>query len=464
MSPTRREFMHHSVVGAVGLFLNGRNLPLYAPSALPTSAAPGDRVNVGFIGFGIRGNVLLEAIKETGQANLVCACDCYQGHLDRAKERTDGKIDINFAQYRKLLDRKDIDAVVIATPEHWHLQQVLDACAAGKDVYIEKPLTRTIDEGPKIVAAAKRYNRIVQVGSQWVSSPIQKQAKELVQSGAIGKITKIMASYNSNSLTSAWDYPIPPDVKNGVNFNWEEWLGSAPKVAYDPDRVFRYLKYWDYSGGISTHLFVHLITTIHYLMDVQMPDYVQAIGAILNRNDGREVPDTLDALFHYPAFHVNMGSTMNNATFAHQGIALLGTKGTLALSLGSNGMDLAPAEDMTESLYVNDENPPEDYDYAVNSWPRQLREQFWAEDDHRQQGHPYMEMAGAARFKPGADAPDAAVFHLAEFFDCIRSRRQPVENATMGHHAAAAAHMVNLAYRSGKRMVWNKSSQTAIED
>jgi predicted dehydrogenase len=462
---TRRDFIYRSVAGAagLGLFLNGGGVSLCASAELPGPAGPNDRLNVGFIGFGIRGNVLMEAIKTTGQANLVCACDCYQGHLDNAKQRTDGKIDVNFAQYKKLLDRKDIDAVVIATPEHWHLQQVLDACAAGKDVYIEKPLTRSIEEGPKIIAAAKRYDRIVEVGSQWISSPIQKRAKELLQSDVIGKVTKIMASYDSNSLTSAWNYPIPPGLENGVNFNWEEWLGPAPKLPYDPERVFRYLKYWDYSGGIATHLFVHLITTIHYLMDVQMPEYVQAIGAILARNDGREVPDTLDALFHYSTFHVNLSSTMNNSTFAPQGISLLGTKGTLTLFLGRNGMDLKNDQNLSEGIHLTAENPSEDYSYAVDSWPQEYQQEFWAVDAHRQQAHPYVEREGTAKIKPGADSPDATVFHLAEFFDCVRSRRQPVENATMGHQAAAAAHMVNLSFRCGKRMVWDDADQTAQE-
>src|SRR5208283_5997115 len=136
---------------------------------LPKPSSPNDRVNLGFIGFGIRGNILLESAKETGQANLVEVCDCYLGHLERAKERTDGKIATNFAQYKKLLDRKDIDAVVIATPDHWHLPIVLDALSAGKDVYIEKPMTHTIGDGPKIIEAARRTKRIIQVGSQWVS-------------------------------------------------------------------------------------------------------------------------------------------------------------------------------------------------------------------------------------------------------------------------------------------------------
>jgi len=153
---TRRQFILRSATQAAGLslVLNGK-LVAIPPAILPKAASPSDRVNLGFIGFGIRGNILLESAKETGQANLVEVCDCYQGHLERAKERTDGKIATNFANYKKLLDRKDIDAVVIATPDHWHKRMVLDALSAGKDVYIEKPMTYRIEDGPEIIRAAQ---------------------------------------------------------------------------------------------------------------------------------------------------------------------------------------------------------------------------------------------------------------------------------------------------------------------
>ncbi len=447
---TRRDFMRRSAVGAAGLgfVLNGEWVPLEGSPAMPRPAAPNDKVNVAFIGFGIRGNILLESARDTGQANLVAACDCYQGHLDRAKERTEGKIETIFGQYKSLLDRKDIDAIVIATPDHWHTPMVLDALAAGKDVYIEKPMTYRIEEGPKIIDAAKRTNRIVQAGSQWVSSPIQKKAKEIVQSGKIGKVTKILASYNRNSSTGAWNYPVPLDLKEGVNFDWEAWRGPAPKVPFNPERVFRYRKYWDYSGGISTDLFVHLITSINYVMNTKMPDGVSAIGCILARNDGREVPDTLDALFDYPGFHVNMGSTMNNSSASEQGVQYLGTEGTLAVSLGS-GMSLTS------------ESPAEDYGYAIDSWPKKLQEQFWSEGKHREESQPFVRSEGTFKYRP--EGPDATVFHLAEFFDSVRTRRQPVENAEVGHFAAAAGHMVNLSIRSGKKIAWDHSRGIAKE-
>jgi predicted dehydrogenase len=446
---TRRQFIQQSAAGAtaLGLFLNGKRVQLEA-APLPKPASPNDRINVGFIGYGIRGCYLMENVKQTEQANLVAVADCYQGHLDRAKERTDGAIETYFAQYKKLLDRKDLDAVVIATPDHWHTPIVLDAVAAGKDVYIEKPMTYCIEEGQKIIEAAKRTNRMVQAGSQWVSAPMHIKAKEIVQSGKIGKVTKVVAFYNRNSSTGAWNYPIPPDLKNGVNFNWEEWLGPAPKRPFDAERVFRYRKYWDYSGGISTDLFVHLINTIHFVMDAPMPDTVAAIGSILARHDGREVPDTLDALFDYPAFHVNMGSTMNNASGSQQGIQYLGTEGTLMVTLD---------KDMT----LTNESVREGYQSQIEPWPKKLQDQFWAEGHHREESNPYVQTEGSLDFKPGG--PDAVIFHLNAFFDSVRTRREPVENAAMGHRSAAAGHMVNLSARSGKKICWDATSGKAKE-
>ena len=407
---SRRDFMRRSAVGAAGLgmLVNGNWIPLEA-TPLPAPAGPNDRVNVAFIGFGIRGNILMEAVKKTGQANLVAVSDCYQGHLARAKERTDGKIETNFAQYKALLERKDIDAVILAPPDHQHLPMVLDALAAGKDVYIEKPMTHRVEDGPKMIEAVKRYNRVLQAGSQGRSSYLQKKAREIVASGQLGKVTKVIASYNRNSSTGAWNYPIPPDLKEGVNFNWKEWLGNAPKCEYDPERVFRYRKYWDYSGGISTDLFVHLIT-----------------------------PE---------GFNVNMGSTLNNASTPEQGMVFLGTKGSLSL--------------MGSSFTVAAENPKEGYAYSIDSWPKDLQEVFMNMGDHRVEATPPIIEDGTVTYKD--QGTDSVVLHLLEFLDCVRTRKECSENAVVGHHAAAAGHMINLSFRSGKKMVWDDATDTAKE-
>ncbi len=435
---SRRKFLQSGAAGA-SLLLNGLPVELDA-APLPKPASANDRVGVGFIGAGIRGHILMDAAKATGQADLVTVCDCYMGHLERALERTDGKIETVFAKYKKVLERKDVDAVLIATPDHWHLRMVLDAVAAGKDVFIEKPMTHRIEDGPVMIEAVRRAGRIVQVGSQWISSSQHKKAREIVQSGQIGRVTKITASYNRNSSTGAWNYPIPPDLKPGENFNWKEWLGPAQWREFHPDYVFRYRKYWDFSGGISTDLFVHLINSIHFLMGVKMAKSVVAMGGILHRFDGREVPDTLDALFEYDGFHVNMAATFNSASTAGQGIQLLGTNASLTLLLGSPTMTLAG-----ESLR-------EGYNYSIDSWPKAMQEQFMSEGDRLAESK---RTAPAPQDLQNSDPMDATALHLAEFFDCVRSRKECTENAEVGHHAAAAGHMVNLSYRSGKKLFWD---------
>jgi predicted dehydrogenase len=438
--------MQRGAAGAasLSLLLNGEPVAV-AAAPLPRPAGPNDRVAVGLIGAGIRGHILMDQVRATGQANLITVCDCYQGHLDRALERTDGKIETVFAQYQRVLERKDVDAVLIATPDHWHRKMVLDALAAGKDVYIEKPMTFRIEDGPVIIDAARKAGRIVQVGSQWVSSAQHRKAREIVQSGQLGRVTKVTASYNRNSSTGAWNYPIPPDLRPGENFHWKEWLGPAPYREFHPDFVFRYRKYWDFSGGIATDLFVHLINSIHFLMGVQMPKSVVASGGILYRFDGREVPDTLDALFEYEGFQVNMAATFNSASTAGQGIQLLGTNASLSLLLGSPSMTLAG-----ESLR-------EGYSYSIDSWPRAMQEKFMSEGEHlaesKRTAPPPQEMQSP-------DPLDATARHLAEFFDCVRTRRQPSEPPEVGHHAAAAGHMVNLSYRSGRKMVWDADQGT----
>ena len=446
----RREFIRRGATGAagLGLFLNGKRVSAEAAAPLPKPAAPSDRVNVGFIGFGIRANILFESARKTGQAHRVEVCDCYQGHLERAKERTGGKIDTNFAQYKKLLDRKDIDAVVIATPDHWHRPLFLDAIAAGKDVYIEKPMTHRIADGQKMIDAARDAKRIVQVGSQWISSSQNRIAKEMISSGKLGKVTKVMAAYNRNSSTGAWNYPIPPDLKNGVNFNWEEWLGPAPQRPFEAERVFRYRKYWDYSGGITTDLFVHLITSIHYIMGAAMPRSVVTTGGILVRHDGRQVPDTIDALFEYPeGFHVNMASTFNCESGGSNGILFLGTDGSLNLPLGGT------------SMTHGTDSHREGYHYSIDSWPAALQEEFMNMDGHREES---ARKAPAPEEVSANDSADPTTLHMAEFFECVRSRKQCGENAEVGHRAAAAGHMVNLSYIAGKKAIWDETSGAAV--
>ena len=249
----RRQFLQGSVIGGASL-------------ALPVAhAAPNDRITVGFIGVGSRAVGLMRDSQATGQCEITTVCDAYSGRVTAARE---------------LLARPEIDAVVIATPDHWHVRMVEDALAAGKHVYVEKPMTYTVAEGNIIRAAVEKSGKILQVGSQGVSSTVEAEARSIIQSGRLGQITLLRANYNRNSASGAWIYPIPPDASEKT-VNWEMFLGPAPKQPFSLERFFRWRCYWDYSGGIATDLFVHLCTTVHFLMDATMPETVSARGSML---------------------------------------------------------------------------------------------------------------------------------------------------------------------------------------
>ena len=267
----RRQFMQKSLAGVAAapaiVHVLGEEAAAYQ------SGSPNDKIQVGIIGVGARvqSGVLQAAVAVPG-VEVIGVCDAYKGRVTRALERL-GSQAKDYGDWRAMLADKSIDAVIIATPDHWHREQTVAALAAGKDVYLEKPMTLTIDEGPEMYAAADKSGRVLQVGSNGMSSKLQQTARELVQSGKLGKIHLIRASYDRNSDSGAWLYPIPPDA-DPKTVDWEMFLGPAPKRPFSLERFFRWRCYWDYSGGISTDLFVHLMTTIHYVMGATVPESV----------------------------------------------------------------------------------------------------------------------------------------------------------------------------------------------
>ena len=346
---------------------------LYSGAALAaqaSKASPNDRINVGIIGTGARAQELMQAILQRRQtAEIVGVVDAYRGRLERAIERTDGRAKA-YPNYHDLLAQKSIDAVFVATPDHWHSRIILDAIAAGKDVYSEKPMTYRASEGVEIIRAARSAGRIVQVGSQGVSTGAERKAKELITSGKLGKVTMIRASYNRNTASGAWIYPIPPDA-SPKTVDWEMFLGPAPKRPFSLERFFRWRCYEDYSGGIATDLFVHLCTAIHYLMDAKMPSTVMAMGELYRWKESREVPDTINALLEYPeGFSVNLGSSFNNQFSSEAGFQVLGTEG--ALTITDRGVGFYP------------ENVREDNRWIVEAWPKALgRRVLQGSEGHR---------------------------------------------------------------------------------
>jgi predicted dehydrogenase len=412
-----------------------------AAGMAPGAAAANDRIQVGIIGAGARSHELMAALMALPQAEIVAVVDAYKGRVERAIERVGGRIKA-YRDYREVLARKEIDAVVVATPDHWHRSMVLDAIAAGKDVYCEKPLTFRSSEGVEIARAAREKGRIVQVGSQGMSSPLQRRAKEMIRAGKIGKVTMVRAAYNRNTASGAWIYPIPPDA-GPETVDWEMFLGPAPKRGFSLERFFRWRCYKDYSGGIATDLFVHLCTTIHFLLDAKAPAKVAALGQLYRWKESRDVPDTLNAVLEYPeGFAVNLSSTFNNQTSAEGSFQFLGTEGAIALG---DGLTFYP------------ETAVEDNRWIVESWPRRLEEAYYRDPKVRQTELPGTRaprvVEGVQQFRQ--EGLDATVSHFGHWLESIRTRQPYWEDAAAGHRAAACAHMVNRAAETGRVVEWD---------
>jgi predicted dehydrogenase len=417
-----------------------------------------DRITVGFIGTGARGQELIQAVQKHPQAEITGLCDAYTGRIERALDRTNGRPKA-YKTHHDLLAQKSIDCVVVATPDHLHKQIVLDALRAGKDVYCEKPLTYSSAEGLEIVHTARDRKRMVQVGSQGMSSALEQKAREKIRAGWLGAVTTIRAAYNRNTVSGAWIYPVPPDA-SPKTVNWEMFLGSAPKRPFSLERFFRWRCYQDYSGGIATDLFVHLCTTIHYLMDVAMPTRVIALGELYRWSASRDVPDTLNAILEYPkSFVVNLSATFNNQLNSEGSFQILGTEGSLILD--SRGLTFEPEEVVEDNRWI------------VESWPKALEDAYYRNPNvivteiearqelqrKKQREKEEEEKEGKEdrdeRFRIKESGPDATVAHFGHFFDSVRTRQPYWEDALAGHHAAACAHMVNLSAKERRLVEWD---------
>lgn len=426
---------------------------LHATARTPAGQGAGpaaDRVRVGFAGMGARAHELVDAIAAGGaNAEVVALCDAYRGRAERGQARAGGKAAI-VDDYRRLLDDRGIDAVFIATPDHWHARMAIDAVSAGKDVYIEKPLTYTVEEGLDIIAAADRHKRIVQVGSQGISGERMTAAREMVKAGRLGTVTMIRATNHRNSDSGAWLYPIPPDA-SPTTVNWAQFLGPAPQKPFSLERFFRWRCYWDYSGGLATDLFVHLITWIHYVMDVQAPASIVGAGGTFVRKATHEVPDTLVGTLTYPeGFSVQLSCTLNSQAGSSSGVEILGTKASLRLR--------------GDDVIVDDERVDQGGNgWVVRSWPEALERAYYADPAVRAREIPDSRrperVAGGQRWAVLGE--DEIVTHVRAFLESVRSRKPLVEDARFGHRAAATAHLINRSLREGRVFEWDRAADKA---
>ncbi len=398
-----------------------------------TAAAQGrviganDKIHIGIIGVGMRGAGLLRQLVRMRDAGanieIVAVCDVYEKRKREAQEIS--KAEFATLDYRELLDRKDIDAVVIATPDHWHARMAMGAMDRGKDVYLEKPMTKTVEEARQVADMARDTKRILQVGSQTTSSDQWWKARKAIQDGMIGQLIMSQGSYHRNTKEGEWNWPIDseagPDGKGDNYIDWKMWLGSTPKRPFDADRFFRFRKYWDYSGGIATDLFYHVVAPLNICWgEAQFPYRVCGMGGIYVFKD-REVPDTFMLTADFAKGHsLVLSSSMANST--HIPGLIRGHEGTIVMV--EHGM----FEGRTDSITVTAE--------------RVFREEFTKKWGSEKIVIP-VENKG----------PNA---HMQNFLDSIRSREKPTLDATTGYKALVTIQMAVDSYREGRVLYFDE--------
>lgn len=448
----RREFMRRSGLATAGtVALKSGNKVIWASDPGPASVAPSDKLRLGVIGIGARAIQDTASFAAVPGVEIVAAADVYKSRLTRAKEVFGDKLETT-GDYRRILDRKDIDIVLIGTCDHWHKRQIIEAMDAGKDVYCEKPMTYKIEEGFEIVEAEKRTGRILQIGSQWVNSPLTDLAKKWIDEGRCGQITLVKAWENRNTPSGAWFYPIAPDG-NEQTIDWKTWLGSAPAVPFDARRYFRWRCYWDYSGGLQTDLVVHHLNTLHYLMKEAAPRSAITFGDTYRWKKiypETEVPDVVQTLFEYEKFTYNVSLTLNSSAQGF-GAYFMGTKGTVQVS-------------ETELAFYSDD-PLDDYGWVVAVWPQKLQDDFVKQNNIV--GINSAWSPGTARLKGDVEhysmVGDPTDLHAKAFVECVRARKKTKESGWEGHNAALGAHLANMSYRAGsKKVAWDGKKASVI--
>ena len=404
------------------------------------NVSPNDRVRIALIGAGGQGSGDTRNSLNVGGVELVAVADIYDGRLTRAREVWGDRL-FTTRDYREVLARKDVDAIIVGTPDHWHSTISIDAMNAGKDVYCEKPMVQQLSEGARMIEAQKRTGRILQVGSQRVSSIIYAKAKEMLAAGAIGELNMVEAWVDRNSAIGAWQYSIPPDA-SPANIDWDRFLGHAPKVPFEPVRLFRWRNYRDYGTGVPGDLFVHLISGLHFVTGALGPDRVYATGGLRFWKDGRDVPDVMIALYDYPSFNVMLRVNFVDGASETSGLRFIGSEGIMEVE---NGVTLSKVPRELEP------------GYTIDTFPKAQQEQFLKEYRQKYPARPKVntgQMSAEEKFVPPKGYTDAFDHHR-NFIAAVRSRKPVVEDAVFGFRAAGPALLSNLSYFDKKVCLWD---------
>ncbi len=397
-----------------------------------------DAVRVGLIGCGTRGRYVASLMAQAPNVEFAAVCDVYGANRERAKEWAGPRAD-TYGDFRRVLERKDIDAVLVATPDHWHALVTILACEAGKHVYVEKPLAHNVREGRAMVTAARRYKRIVQAGTQHRSAPHFAELAALVKRGDLGSIAFVRVWNYVNIFPDGIGHA--PDSDPPSDLDWDFWLGPAPKVPYNPLRclsTFRFFR--DYAGGTITDFGTHRFDTVHQIMGADRPKSVAAMGGRFALDDDGDVPDTMQAVYEYPGWILSYecssinghglggrtpGMRYYNARGADDrphGMAFYGTKGTLIAD--RIGYDLYPPEPAYAfGSRKTNQKPPE----------------------------------GVAR--RSANTTDATALHTRNFIDALRSEARPACDVEVGHRATVVGHLGNIALTTGRKLAWDSEAE-----
>ena len=425
---TRRTFLKHAAAGAAGGALLGS--PLQAAQAVSQDRVAGAnrRIRIALIGCGGQGTGVLRNALTLG-AQCVALCDVDDEQTAKAAEsikRTfEQTADLTTRDFRRVLDRQDVDAVIIGTPDHWHALPTVMACQAGKDVYVEKPLALTIGEGRVMVNAARRYNRVVQMGTQQRSSNHFREAAEYLKSGALGKIR----------LVKTWAYqdwmgniaPVP-DSEPPSTVDYDMWLGPAPKRPFNRNRFhFNFRWYYDYSGGLMTDWGAHMIDVANWAMGVTTPKSATSVGGKFGfPEDAEETPDTQQALWEFDGFSMlwEHATAIGQGPYMRDhGAAFHGNNGVLVVDRG--GWEVLPETETKSNRKT----------YRMKGEPRR-----------------------------GAGGPNMNQAHMRDFLECLDSRKRPNSDVEIGHNSMIACHLANIAFRTGRRVAWDAAREQVIGD
>ena len=414
--------------------------------------SPNDRLQIATIGMGIIGFIDTVTALSVPGIELVAACDLYDGRLVHTKEVFGDQVTTT-RDYKEIIDRSDVDAILICTPDHWHARIAIDALKAGKHVYCEKPMVQDVADGKKLIRAQKNSGCVFQVGSQFVSSIVFEEARKQFASGAIGELNMIEARYNRNSAIGAWQYTIPPDA-SPKTLDWEQFISGTKKRAFDPVRFFRWRNYWDYGTGVAGDLFVHLFSGLHHILSSNGPNRIVATGGLRFWKDGRDAPDTMLGLCDYPETESHPAFNLTLQTnFAHGGgggtdMRLIGSEGVM--DLGFRGLTIT-----TTPRYAPSKKQVIDGYNSVRTFSKSVQREI---ADNFEQYYPDKQSTSAEKSTVELNPPenyDERFDHFIHFFNAIRTNGSVAEDAAYGFRAAAPAVLTNTSYLKQKPMRWD---------